>query len=71
MPGIWERTSDYAHSIREGAGTSSWRLLDDSVKEQVFYRNVGEASDSDKQPAECGSVLGRKAALLVFTKTQS
>ena len=56
--------------FRGRAGTSSWRLAEDPVEEQTFSRHVGEASDLDKQPAGCGSALGRKAALQVFTKAQ-
>lgn len=56
--------------FRRRAGTSSWRLAEDPVEEQTFSRHVGEASDLDKQPAGCGSALGRKAALQVFTKAQ-
>lgn len=56
--------------FRARAGTSSWRLAEDPGEEQAFSRHVGEASNLDKQPAGCGSVLGRKAALQVFTKAQ-
>lgn len=48
--------------LRRRAGASSWRLAEDPVKEQAFRRH-GEASDLDKQPAGCGSVLGKNAAL--------
>lgn len=54
--------------LREGVGTSSWRLREDSVKQQVFYRNVSKIHDLDQRPSGNGSILSRKVSLISVYK---
>ena len=54
--------------LRKGAGTSSWRLKEDSVKEQIFHRNTSKIHNLDKQPSGSSSILSRKASLVHIYK---